>query len=191
MKMYIIKDSIEIWKDIDNYEGLYQISNFGRVKSLAKYWRSGKDSVTLRFHKEKILCQQNHSGYLEVKLCNNRSKYYAKVHRLVCQAFLSNPENKPEVNHKDGNPSNNYLSNLEWCTHNENVQHAKKIGLILKDVNHPASQLSLSQVYRLKIISKNMKADYGYWTRIAKSLCVSVGSVRDAQRNKTYKNILI
>jgi len=185
MKMYIN----EIWKDIHNYEGLYQISNLGRVKSLAKQWRSGNNGVTLRYHKDKILRQQNHSGYLEVKLCNNGNKYSAKVHRLVCQAFLPNPENKPEVNHKDGNPTNNHDSNLEWCTHDENMQHAKRIGLTLKGIEHPSSQLTNSQVYRLKMISKNIEINYGYWTRISRSLNVSVGSIRDAQRNKTYKHI--
>lgn len=112
---------IEIFKDIKGYEGQYQISNFGRVKSLERYDRLN------RFIKEKFLVPRKHNnGYLRVCLSHSVDKY---IHRLVAEAFIPNPENKLEVNHIDGNKLNNNISNLEWCTRSENNKHAFKIGL--------------------------------------------------------------
>ena len=100
----------EIWKPIKGYEGLYEVSNFGRIKSL-------------KFGKERILKgSKDKYGYLQVVLSkNNKSKTF-KVHRLVSEAFIPNPDNLPQVNHKDENPSNNNVNNLEWCdkTYNNN-----------------------------------------------------------------------
>lgn len=110
----------EIWIDIEGYEGLYQVSNYGNVRSL-NYKRTGKS---------KILKQQKHkSGYLKVNLYINGSMRTYLVHRLVCEAFIDNPENKPEVNHVDGNKGNNAIDNLEWTTRSENQIHAWNNGL--------------------------------------------------------------
>lgn len=99
----------EIWKDIDDYEGHYQVSNLGNVKSL-------------KFGKEKILKpHDNGIGYLQVKLCKNGQKEQPLVHQLVAQAFIPNPQNLPEVNHKDENKTNNSVENLEWVSSKENT----------------------------------------------------------------------
>jgi len=119
----------EIWKDIKNYEGYYQISNKGRVKSLNRivpHSYSGK--LTLP---EKILkLHKKSNGYYTVSLCKNTRKgirFY--VHRLIAEAFIPNPQNYIEINHIDGNGYNNSLSNLEWCTHSYNMNHAVITGL--------------------------------------------------------------
>lgn len=112
----------EIWKDIKDYEGLYQVSNFGRVKSLKRKWRLRERILKLMLHSK---------GYLFVGLFKNSKGRNFLCHRLVAKAFVSNPDNKPEVNHLDGIKTHNEDYNLEWCTPKENVQHSiSKLGRI-------------------------------------------------------------
>lgn len=105
----------EIWKDVVGYEGLYLISNLGRVKSVARQCKT-KDGK-LRHVSERIRKQHvTNNGYYYVQLHNNGKRKKIKVYRMVAQAFIPNPNNYPQVNHKDEDKSNNTLSNLEWCT---------------------------------------------------------------------------
>lgn len=118
----------EIWKPIKGYEGLYEVSNLGNVKGLAKTVRC-KDNA-LRTVRERVLKpQMNERGYLFVSLYKNKKCIHAKIHRLVAQAFIPNEEEKKCVNHIDGDKTNNVVTNLEWCTHSENMKHAFKNGL--------------------------------------------------------------
>jgi len=115
----------EIWKDIKGFEGLYQVSNLGRVKSLERE-TIRKDGSKLPI-KERILKPQKGLGYLRVALCKGSGKgKLFFVHRLVCEAFHENTENKPCVNHIDENKINNVASNLEWCTYKENLNHGTR-----------------------------------------------------------------
>ena len=121
----------ELWKDVAGYEGLYQVSSIGRVKSLSRYvefYRNGRGPF-LRPVKEKILSLGNNGRYSTATLCRNDEMNQQYVHRLMCLAFLPNPKNKPQVNHKNGDSWDNRIENLEWCTESENIQHAIKIGL--------------------------------------------------------------
>lgn len=108
----------EIWKDIEGYEGLYQVSNMGRVKSLE---RKAKNGMRI---KERIKKVKLRKGYyaLELSDVNGNKKTY-NVHRLVAQAFLPNPDNLQCINHRDENTLNNMVDNLEWCTHKYNVNY--------------------------------------------------------------------
>lgn len=119
---------MEQWKDIKGCEGRYQISNKGRVKSLPRFVDNHTGELLV---KEKILSQRhNKNGYMVIDLkYNDGTKKYKLVHRLVAQAFIPNNENKPQVNHIDGNKENNDSNNLEWCTNGENQIHAYKNGL--------------------------------------------------------------
>lgn len=103
---------MEIWKPIKGYEGLYEISNYGRVKSLARTWVTGHNSI-VRSKDESILAPKKDRGYLRVGLLKNGKRKLFSIHRLVAEHFIPNPLNKPEVNHRDGNKENNHFSNLE------------------------------------------------------------------------------
>jgi hypothetical protein len=103
----------EVWKDVVGYEGRYQVSNFGNVKSLRYGGRDGAQNLVPK-------C--NNSGRLWVELIVNGKKKCMLIHRLVATAFLPNPNNYPQVNHIDENPKNNRLENLEWCTGSYNVR---------------------------------------------------------------------
>lgn len=132
---------LEEWKEVPEYE-TYLISNQGRLKSL------GNKSN----HKKEIICKvsPNSKGYDVQHLYHNKKHKCAKVHRLVAEAFIPNPDNKPQVNHKDGNKLNNCVENLEWCTNSENQIHANKNGLnknrmkkLLEVVSKPVIQYDL------------------------------------------------
>lgn len=121
----------EIWKDIKGYEGIYQVSNTGKIKSLDRIIYQDKDGLTYsRLIKGKVLkYNYDKQGYLLVHLCINGIRKCFKVHRLVAEAFIENVEQKQYVNHIDGNKKNNVMNNLEWVTPSENNIHAYKIGL--------------------------------------------------------------
>ena len=119
---------MEIWKDIKGYEGKYQVSNFGNVKSL-NYRNTGKE------HLMKPILQT--TGYFYVRLCNKPNKIYS-IHRLVADAFIPNPENLPCVNHKDENKTNNHVDNLEFCTQLYNNEYGTRLKRVSESLlNNP------------------------------------------------------
>ena len=107
----------EIWKDIEGYEGLYQVSNMGRVKSL-NYHRTGKEGILEGY--------DNGYGYLQVQLWKDGKDKKCRINRLVAQAFLENPEGYTDVNHKNEDKTNNCVENLEWCSRSYNINHGTR-----------------------------------------------------------------
>jgi hypothetical protein len=121
---------LEIWKDIAGYEGLYQVSSFGRVRRLKKWIgnkhkRGYKDSISY------LTPTDNGNGYLIVGLSKNKKRKNYYLHRLVAEAFIPNPENKFIVNHIDYNKRNNNINNLEWLSQKDNVKHS------VNNMKHP------------------------------------------------------
>lgn len=120
---------MELWKDIDGYNGAYQISNLGNIQRIKRRlsYSGGNGGRTIA---EKLLAPVvGKTGYLAVFLTKNGKFYNHYIHRLVAAAFVPNPDNKRTVNHIDGDKSNNAADNLEWATHKENIKHAIDIGL--------------------------------------------------------------
>ena len=162
---------MEIFKEIDGYNGVYQISNLGRVKSFAKRISTHKTY-------ERIL-KNNFNGQYNFVELRNPTKIMT-IHRLVALAFILNPLTKKCVNHKDGNKLNNHVENLEWNTHSENSKH----GYSNNGRINPLRKLKDNQVLEIKKELKNYK--YGMGLYLAKKYNVSTHIISLIKNNKTY-----
>ena len=124
---------MEVFRDIEGYEGMYQVSNKGRVKSL-NYHRSGEERI--------LMPQTTTNGYLKICLRKNGKIKTYNVHRLVAQAFIDNPDNLPQVNHKDEDKTNNNVDNLEWVTAKENCNYGTRNKRMSKTQGIPIDMLN-------------------------------------------------
>ena len=155
----------EIWKDVVGYEGLYQVSNLGNVKSFCKS----------KIHIKK--CTLNDKGYLVITLSKNKKHKTFRVHKLVAETFLLNQNNYLEINHKDGNKLNNCVDNLEWCNRSYNVTHAWK-----NKLNKGASKKVLQ--YDLR---NNLIAEFISSSEASRILHINGGNIR-ACCNHSYRH---
>lgn len=129
---------MELWKNDSEFGNYYEVSNKGQIRN----------------KKGKILKQELHStGCYRIRLCICQKKFSRSVHRMVANTFISNPKNKPEVNHIDGNRLNNKLENLEWVTKQENMNHAVETGLI----NNPFGKDSRNSKFRITVFDLSGK----------------------------------
>ena len=189
----------EEWRDVSGYEGLYQVSNLGRVRSLDRWRKNGSGEYK---QKGRILNQgDTTTGYKQIVLNKDKKRKTLKVHRLVAIAFIPNPENKPNVNHIDGNPHNNNVENLEWCTQAENVQHAINTGLkrcniidkeILEDMhyNKKMSTQAIAKEFGVTkmIIIRNMKK-YGLERKRWTNYNLTKEFILEELKNKTQTQL--
>lgn len=178
----------EIWKDIKGYEGFYQISNLGKVKSLKRTISFRRNGVNNTIKVKTIILSPGkyRGGYLQVSL-NKRGKGTTnKMHRLVGQAFIPNPENKPCINHLNGIKTNNYAQNLEWCTYEENNRHAIKHKLNqMQGEHHPLSKLTEIEVLEIRKLRKK-----GYKIiLLANKFNICKGNVSLITSRKAWKHI--
>lgn len=174
---------MEIWKQVIGYEGIYEVSNLGNIKSIGRY-RFVKRNMSKCFFKELILKSGTSNGYLGVILNKECFRKRFSTHRLVAEAFIPNPENKPQVNHINGIKKDNRVQNLEWNTASENTQHAIKLGLlkILKGENRYNSKLKKDDV--LFIRNSILKTKY-----LAEIYKVDQRTIRNVKNKKSYNNI--
>ena len=150
----------EEWRSVVGYEGLYEVSNTGQVRSLDRYVK-GK---SYRLHKGKVLSPgKNSRGYLSAVLSYNGKHKAITVHRLVAEAFLPNPDNLPEINHKDEDKTNNSVDNLEWCDRSYNNNYGTR-----------------------KDKERDTKIKNGYWTGLRSGLSKKEYNKKYYQDNREY-----
>lgn len=148
----------EIWKDIENYEGLYQVSDLGRVRSLDRMSWNGK---CYWLQKGRILKQQiNRTGYMSVGLCKNCEMKRVEVHRIVAYAFIKNPDNLPVVNHKNEIKTDNRSSNLEWVTHKQNLEYSGNTEKMLNASHKQKCYLKASEAKKKPVIQLTKNGDF-------------------------------
>lgn len=174
----------EEWKDIKGYEGFYQISNHGRVKSLGGWCGTVK-------RKEKIRSTSlTYDGYEKVRLIHQGKDKTMRVHRLVAEAFIPNPENKDTVNHIDGNKRNNIVSNLEWVDRSEQMTHAYRLGLKESRVGSHNSNAKLTDEEVREIRKSYVPYSKELGTvALAKKYGVTNRVIGLIVKNKAYKNV--
>ena len=172
-------------KPIEGFENLYEVDGEGYVISLP---RLVPTPTTMYITKErKTKGHKNKKGYLVFDFRRHGGST-VPVHRLVAQAFIPNPENKPQVNHINGDKTDNRVENLEWCTNGENQKHAFVNNLQRGNFNHPHSKLCYDDVVYIKNNYQKGKIGFGMRT-LAKKFNVSVSTIKQIINGESYRNI--
>ncbi len=184
-----MKQKIEIWKPvmIKPFIGMYEVSNFGRVKKFARIVETPNHiRGKRRYRKEFILKPVLINGYMSVTLCEfGEVRKHIKVHRLVALHFLNNPKKYPQINHIDGNKLNNHCSNLEWCNQEHNMQHAHAMGLMNLKRGSEIHSAKLDEA-KVKIIRRSLSV---LINKLSKQFDVGYSAIHEVIYNKTWRHI--
>lgn len=184
--MYLIGDTLmlEIWKDIENYENLYQVSNLGRVRSLDRYVNA-KNGMQIKNGRVKKYSIGN-TGYKKTILSHESARKTFNIHRLVASAFCTRKDCHGQVNHINGNKLDNRSINLEWCTASENSKHAFAVGLrSVVGVKNPSSKLTECDVLE---IDRMLKSGYKQQD-IAEMYFVTQSAISAIKNRKKWKHL--
>lgn len=174
---------IETWRQVVGFEGIYEVSDNGNIRSVDRFVPNRKN----KFNKgNNLKLKISNFGYARVGLCDGYSQKFRFVHRLVAFAFIPNPDNKPYINHIDGNKLNNCIENLEWVTAKENKDHASKNGFVANGIRNTNCALTENQVRDIR--DKYKKRIYPS-TRLSKEYSVSHSTILNIVKNKTWDHL--
>ncbi len=163
---------MEQWKDIEGYEGIYEVSNYGKVRRIDTGYVM-KERLTF-------------DGYVKATLTTNSKAKDFRVHRLVANAFIPNPDNKETVNHKDGNKLNNHISNLEWATRSEQTQHSYDLGL--KKPVHTNRKLTDDEVREIRKTYVKGSTEFGSGA-LSKKYGVTDANILKIAKRISYRDV--
>jgi hypothetical protein len=181
----------EIWKDVKNFEGIYQVSNLGNIRRVATIIPF-KGTPSIR--KGRLLKPtKNTKGYFTIVLCWKGYRRTVNLHRLIAECFIDNPDNKPQVNHIDGDKLNNHIDNLEWCTPGENQKHAYSTGLKNRNEKFFRSKLTNNDVIKIKriLLLPREVSNNKIYIQLANQFGVSKTSIKWIDQGKTGANIQV
>lgn len=170
----------EIWKEISGYKGLYEVSNFGKIKSIEKIVPFRGSFTTKKWKVKNI---RKRGDYLGVTLCKLSVKKTFLVHQLVASAFIPNPENKPTVNHKDCDTSNNHVDNLEWATQKENIDYAVSLQRHCHGETHGCHKLTEDQIRQIRSHKQG-------GNNLAKMYDVSYSTIKRIRNKKAWRHVV-
>ncbi|MFB4347725.1 NUMOD4 domain-containing protein [Bacillus sp. BR_7] len=182
-----VSNELEVWKDIEDYEGKYQVSSLGRVKSLDRIVRRSGNHERIQYGKILKLILNSVIGHLQVGLYIEGKVKKCNVHKLVAETFINNPGNKPEVNHIDENKTNNTVINLEWCTRKENENHGTKKLRKTKNTDYEFIRLKKSKVVIQYDISGKLIKEWKSIAGINKQLGYSKENISGCCNGKLEK----
>jgi len=176
---------MEIWKSVKGYDGILEVSNMGNVRTLDRIV-SGlgfRGSKTYKLLKGKHLSQSlKKNGYFQIAIRTPKSRRWFTVHGLVARAFIENPLNLPQINHKDGNKQNNNHWNLEWNTASQNQNHAVRTGLCSTEESHYKAKLTVEDIRKIR------KENDLHW-KIAEKYGVSRSTITSIKSRKSWKYV--
>lgn len=176
-------NEIEIWMPIENFER-YEVSSLSRIRSVDAMIKTGRGGLSL--FQSTLLKSVIRKGYATVNLSKEGRHYIRSVHRLVAEAFIPNPDNLPQVNHKDGNKLNNLIDNLEWCTPRENTRHALATGL----AHHgKGEQMGSTKLSEAQVIEIRKQAGIVSNPELAKMFSVSESNIYLILCRKTWSHL--
>jgi len=175
----------EIWKEVAGYEGLYEVSNLGRVRS-TKRILIDKIGRARRYRSKILSGGVSDKGYWAIMLCKDAAQKMTLIARLVAEAFIPNPDGKAEVNHKDGNKNDNSVSNLEWMTHQENSVHRHAV--LRKNIGE--KNYGAKMTNEIVIQMRSMREETGYAYRIiAEKFGLNQNTIYRAITKRHWKHI--
>lgn len=167
----INQEEYEVWKDIKGYEGLYQVSNLGRVHSLDRFVPR-KTGTVQKVHGKILKLTEDKDGYHQVSLWKRNKVKKAKVHRLVGEAFIPNPNNLPEINHINEVKNDNRVGNLEWCTRKENINHGTRSEQVAKTKRKPVIGINLNTGKKTIFKSMRETSKFGFHPSAIRKVCM-------------------
>lgn len=164
----------EIWKPVVGFEGLYEVSNLGNIKSL-NYCRTGQKKI--------LKCLRHISGYLQISLRKNNQSYKITIHKIVATAFVENPNNYTEINHKDEDKTNNSANNLEWCTHKDNCNYGSRTERTIRTRNEKGS-LSAERTVRQYTLDGKLVGEYRSQSEASRKFGIKASDISKCTHRK-------